>query len=194
MKTSKEKQMHLVIVGVVTLAIIGALWQFLIGAQNARLTKISNQITQSRDKAKQMEIAVKSAALVQDEYEDAAAQMAIIEKEMASGDAYAWMYNTIKDFKATQRVEIPQFSSVEVSDCQLLLKCPYKQVRMTVAGSSYFHDLGKFIADFENHFPHMRVQNLEVSPSGGRASTEVEREKLTFRMDIIALVKPSDTK
>ena len=141
-----------------------------------------------------METAVKTAGRLEEEYEEASAQMAAIEKEMASGDYYAWMYNTIKEFKTTQRVDIPQFSSVEVGDCQLLLKSPYKQVRMTVSGAAFFHDLGKFVADFENHFPHMRVQNLDVSPSGGRTGPEPEREKLAFRMDIIALAKPSETK
>ena len=42
MKISKEKQMHLAIVAVVTLGVIGALWHFLIAAQNARLHDISD--------------------------------------------------------------------------------------------------------------------------------------------------------
>jgi Tfp pilus assembly protein PilO len=192
MKISKEKRIHLVIVSVVTLVIVGALWNFLIGAQYAKLKEISEKIEQARGKQRGMEKAVKTAGQIEEDFDVASEKMKEIEKEMASGDSYAWMYNTIKDFKSGYRVEIPQFSSVEVSDCSLIYKFPYKQVRMTISGGGFFHDFGKFVADFENHFPHMRLQNLEVSPAGGTG--ERDREKLTFRMDIIALVKPTDAK
>jgi hypothetical protein len=62
---------------------------------------------------------------------------------------------------------------------------PYKQIRFTINGKAYYHDLGKFIADFENNFPHARVVNLVID------SASSDGEKLSFRMDIIVLVKPS---
>ena len=63
---------------------------------------------------------------------------------------------------------------------------PYKQASVQVQGSAYYYDLGKFLADFENHFPYMRLQNLVLEPGGGGE----DREKLSFHMDIITLVKP----
>jgi hypothetical protein len=49
--------------------------------------------------------------------------------------------------------------------------------------------LGKFIADFENKFPHCRVVNLSADAPG---SMSANGERLNFRMDIITLVKPSN--
>jgi len=49
--------------------------------------------------------------------------------------------------------------------------------------------LGKFIADFENKFPHCRLVNLAADATGVGASGG---EKLTFRVDIVALVKPTN--
>jgi hypothetical protein len=46
--------------------------------------------------------------------------------------------------------------------------------------------LGKFIADFENSFPHSRVVHLVVEPAVG---PDGNNEKLSFRMEIVALVK-----
>jgi len=66
---------------------------------------------------------------------------------------------------------------------------PYKQMRFTLTGVAYYHDLGKFIADFENKFPHCRVVNLSADAPG---SMSANGERLNFRMDIITLVKPSN--
>ena len=41
---------------------------------------------------------------------------------------------------------------------------PFKQVKFTITGTAYYHDLGKFIANFENTFPHIRVVNLQIQP------------------------------
>ena len=70
----------------------------------------------------------------------------------------------------------------------LLPSFPYKQIQFTINGTAYYHDLGKFIADFENNFPHARMVNLVIEPASGADSSN---EKLSFRMDIIALVKPN---
>jgi hypothetical protein len=51
--------------------------------------------------------------------------------------------------------------------------------------------LGRFIADFENTFPLMRVVNLSLEMNA--APTAAERDKLAFKMDIITLVKPNKT-
>jgi len=62
-----------------------------------------------------------------------------------------------------------------------------------VRGTAYYHDLGKFIADFENAFPYVRLLNLEMEPVGlpSPASNPEEQEKLSFKMDIVTLIKPT---
>jgi hypothetical protein len=77
-----------------------------------------------------------------------------------------------------------------ISDVDLLPKFPYKQLKVSVTGTAYYHDLGKFIADFENTFPHIRITNLTVDTGGATAEGG---EKLAFRMEVVALVKPMGT-
>jgi len=67
----------------------------------------------------------------------------------------------------------------------LLPAFPFKQVKFAVTGTAYYHDLGRFIADFENTYPHIRVANLQVQPGDAGDGAE----KLSFRMEVIALVK-----
>jgi Tfp pilus assembly protein PilO len=195
MKISKEKRNQLIILSVIAVLVLVGIWYLLIRGQNVALAQISGKIAQARENQRRMVQTMKAADRISEDFEAAAEKMTVIEKGMATGDYYSWMYNTIKEFKNSYRVEIPQFSTVDVGDCSLIYKFPYKQVRMTISGSAFYHDFGRFIADFENHFPHMRLQNLELSSGATRGnSTDREREKLSFRVDVIALAKPNDSK
>ena len=104
---------------------------------------------------------------------------------MAVGDIYAWTLDTIRHFKAGYKVELPVIGQPTVGAMDLLPSFPYQQLRFSISGTGYYHDIGKFIADFENRYPHMRVVNLDMAPVGG------DGEKLSFRADVVALVKSS---
>jgi hypothetical protein len=60
---------------------------------------------------------------------------------------------------------------------------------VSISGSAHYHDIGKFVADFENQFPTSRILNLDISPSSVTAADE--KEKLAFKMDIVSLVASS---
>jgi hypothetical protein len=189
MKLSTDKRNKLIGVAIGTVAVISLLWYYLILSQTHALAEAAKKITDAQDRAVAMRTSIKLADKIQAEVDSATENMREIEKEMASGDLYSWMYNTIKDFKSPYRVDILQFSTVEVADCNLIYKFPFRQAKMGISGNGYFHDIGKFISDFENHFPHMRIQNVEMSPGSGGNS---DREKLGFRMEIVALIKGAD--
>lgn len=187
-KLSKEKRNQLIGVVLGTIAVLAGLGYGLIKLQHDRLRTFADKKSAAEVTLRKMEDAVKREELVQAAY--AQASEALTEKEagMASGDLYSWMISTLRKFKANYKVEIPQFSPVSTPvDCNLLPKFPYKQATLSIGGTAYYHDLGRFVADFENQFPLMRIVNLslELNPSPGTA----DREKLAFRMDIVALVK-----
>ena len=123
------------------------------------------------------------------EESDLTQQLSRAESDVAGGDLYAWTYDTIRRFKGAYHVEIANPGQPAPGDCDLLGNFPYKQIRFSLTGTGYYHDLGKFVADFENKFPHCRVLNLSMDPAGNTASPG---ERLNFRMDIAALVKPNN--
>ena len=86
-------------------------------------------------------------------------------------------------------MEIPRIGQPAVEEVDLLPGVPYKQARIILSGSGYFHDIGKFLADFENTFPHMRIVNLKIDPYTGAAGAG--SEKLSFRTEVVVLVKPN---
>ncbi|PYI82607.1 MAG: hypothetical protein DME26_17090 [Verrucomicrobia bacterium] len=137
-----------------------------------------------------MQEQIKRADRVEAELADARAVITNLEAGMASGDLYSWIINTLRGFKGAYKVEIPQFSPISSpSDVNLLAKFPYKQVTLTVAGTAHYHELGKFLADFENEFPHIRLVNLDIQVNPSPAAGDVE--KLVFKVDIVTLVKPN---
>jgi hypothetical protein len=111
-----------------------------------------------------------------------------LESDAASGDLYSWIITTMRRFKLAHKVEIPQFGVLgPVTEMTMLPEFPYKQVSLTVAGTAHFHDFGRFLADFENKFPHIRVLNLTLD------ADTTEPEMLAFKMEIAALVKPNQS-
>ncbi len=189
MNISKDKKQKLVLVTVVTVGVLAALWFGLLGAQRESLSDLAARRTASEKKLQQVKLTIQNAARTESELEAAGGRLRQLESGMASGDLYAWAINTIRQFKLPYKIDIPQFSQIDgPKDMAMLPAFPYKQATITIAGTAYFYDLGRFIADFENQFPYMRIQNLSLTPGGGMANTD--REKLSFKMDIVALVKP----
>jgi hypothetical protein len=189
MKLSKEKRNQLVLVVIGTLAVLGGLGFGLIKLQYENLAAYAQRQEAAEGKLREMENAVKRKELVESVFAQASASLAEQEGTMASGDLYSWMYGTVRKFqKGYPKVEIPQLSPVSApAPVNLLPNFPYKQATMQIGGTAYFHDLGQFVADFENQFPLIRVVNLTVELNNSPAPNE--REKLAFKLDLLTLVK-----
>ena len=116
-----------------------------------------------------------------------------MESDLATGDLYAWVINTLRAFKLRYKVDVPQFSPIgPVVDMTLLPDFPYKQATLTIAGTAHFHAFGHFLADFENEFPHIRVVNLRLDANPSLAGGQ-EQELVSFTMEIVTLVKPTQS-
>jgi hypothetical protein len=89
-------------------------------------------------------------------------------------------------------VDIPQFSQIDgPKEVTMLAGFPYKQVNMTISGTAQYYELGRFVKDFENQFPYVRVLNLTLEPAPTAGATD--REKLLFKFEVAALVKPANS-
>ncbi|HXP59252.1 MAG TPA: GspMb/PilO family protein [Dongiaceae bacterium] len=192
-KLTNEKRNQLIMVVGLTLLGLGALWTVLIAPLRHHLYEIAGRRASVTHKLDEVRLAIKNADRVTAELAEARAVLANVESGMASGDLYAWAINTIKEFKLSYRVEIPQFSQVDgPRDVPLLPQFPYKQASMTIGGSAFFNDLGQFLADLENQSPYIRILNLSLEPVASKDKEPVEQDKLAFKMEVVFLVKPSD--
>jgi hypothetical protein len=185
MKLSKEKRNQLVLVAICALGAIAVMWVELIQPRNAALARAVDNQQKAREKLDGIQTKIKHADTIIAELSDVTKTLSDAESDMASGDLYSWTYNTMRVFKAQYPVAIPEIGHPDVSPVDLFPSFPFKQVKFLVTGTAYYHDLGRFIADFENAYPHIRVVNLQIQPGDAGDGPE----KLGFRMEIIALVK-----
>jgi len=190
-KLSKDKRDKLILVGMATLIALGCLWYFLINYQEERIALVAKKVKKVQADIDGNKRLILTGPQTQAALDVANEKLVDIERNMPSGDLYSWMVQSIKQFnKPSYKVEIPQLGQPVQGEVTIIPSFPYAQATTAVAGNAYFYDLGRFLADFENRFPYARIQNLVMEPVNGSASAE-DREKLSFRMDIVTLVKPS---
>ena len=193
MKLSKlpaEKRNRLVLVILVTLIAIAGLYFGLIKRQNENLVLLAQKKAAAARQLQVVHDAIHRADQIKTELDGAKITLAAAESDIASGDLYAWVMNWLRQFKASYKVEIPQISQLgSPVDVNLLPQFPYKQATLTVAGTAHFHDLGRFLADLENQFPHVRLLNLSLDANAPASSAQPE--SLSFKMDIVTLAKPN---
>jgi len=189
-KLPKEKRKQFVAVILGTVVALAGLGFGLIRYQYGHLGHLVEKKAEAETKFKQMQDYIKQADKVDVELEQARKLMAVSENDMASGDLYSWVMATIRTFKARYKVDVTQITpNGPTTDVNLLPKFPYKQGSFTAIGSAYYHDFGKFLVDFENEFPHVRVLNLDMRLNPGPSAGE--KEKLAFKIEIATLVKPN---
>lgn len=187
-KLSKEKRNQLVLTSVAILLVLGGIYFTLIRYQQAGLKTWGVKKTTTEKKLSEIRDNIKNSRQIEAELLVVSNKLSLQEEDMPSGDVYAAMVNTIRKFKLGRAVEIPQFNSPSSpTDVNLLPKFPYKQVVMTLVGTAHYHDLGKFVADFENEFPSARILNIDLSPASAQSSSD--KEKLAFKLEIVSLVK-----
>jgi Tfp pilus assembly protein PilO len=188
MKLSKEKRNQSILALVCIVGVLALMWFNLIHPRYAALAQVVAAEKVSENKLENIKSSIKNADAVAGELANVTQTLSRAEDDTASGDLYSWTYDTIRVFKTSHRVDIPEVGHPDVGDVNLLPDFPFKQVKFSINGTACYHDLGKFIADFENAFPHMRMVNLEIQPDTASGGND---EKLSFKMDIIALVKPA---
>src|SRR5262249_3710923 len=189
-KLSSEKQKQLVLVVLLAVgAMIGTAYG-LIKPEFHRREKMVQARQSAEQRLQQMKQMIEHADQIEAQLCETKKHLDKIEEGMAAGDLYSWAINTIRQFKLGYKVEIPQFSQIDgPREMSMLASFPYKQATMTIGGSASFYEFGRFLADFENQFPYVRLLNLSLEPISGVASGD--KERLSFKMQIAALVKPS---
>jgi hypothetical protein len=192
-KLPKEKRNQLILAIIGTVAVLSGLGLGLIRFQYDGLKNLAEKKAADKKKLGEMRDAVNNSAKYEAAVTEARKKLADMETDIATGDLYAWVINTLRAFKVAYKVEVPQFSPIgPVTEMTLLPDFPYKQATLTVAGTAHFHDFGKFLSDFENQYPHIRVQNLKVDavPAMGTAQ---DPELVSFTMEIVTLVKQAQS-
>ena len=162
----RKTRLHLIIVAVVTLAVIAGLWFGLITMQQDKIKEIARKSKIVQEEIDKMQSVVTAAGQVQDELAAATNKINSPKSKttMPSGDLFSWIVGSLKQFNApSYKVEMPQISAPNVGEVRMFPNYPYSQATVTVSGTAYYYDFGKFLADLENHFPLSRACRISAS-------------------------------
>ncbi|MBI4328071.1 MAG: hypothetical protein HY674_22805 [Chloroflexi bacterium] len=212
-KLSKDKRDKLIMVVLATIGAIGLLYTFVIGAQKDKLAEYATKISKLQDDVDKAERWGKMSRRIQTELQKSREELQAKEEGMAPVDKYKWFFNLISPFADARGVRLTSISAdPKPEDVLLLPKFPYQAVSFSVKAAAQYHDLGKFLADFENEFVYMRVQDLKIEREGGAglatapgpasaqrpggsrgpapSTTAAAAEQLSVDIKIVTLVKP----
>lgn len=211
-KLSKEKRDKLILVCLLFIGALGVLYTFVLGAQRDKLSTYENQLASVRDKLSKAERLMKSGPIVESNLAENSKKLELMQKDMAPQGAYYWFLKLLEEFRTREGLDqnfLADLRQPEATDPGLLPKFPYRALTTGVRTSGKFHDIGRFIADFENAFPYMRVEQIRLQPQtegqGRRARGEgpnqqgeadqdmpaPSTEKLVGDLLIVTFVKPS---
>ncbi len=195
MKLSKDKRDRIILISMLTVGLCWGLWQFVISTRNTRLGVQRVQLEKERNQLDQAREWIERAQAIEKELTNAQTSLAAAEENLAGrADPYAWSYLLLDRIRqknpALMQLDVAGRPSVGPS--RLLPTFPYEATTFTVVGRGYFHDFGRFLADFENDYPYFRVENIELtsqSASEPRTNND-DAELLNLKFDVVALLKP----
>jgi len=185
----KEKRDRLILVGLGTLVAVAGLYFGLITVQQKAMLNTAKAKAELEEKFGNGQRLVGNTTTIQKGLESATAKLKSIEATMPSGDMYSWIISTVNAFKENYEVDIPQFNREVPSDIGISAKFPYKAATFILRGSAHYHEFGRFVSDFENTFPYMRIQNVELEPGiASTGATPADSEKLLFKIEVVTPV------
>ena len=191
-KLSKDKRDKIILIAIGTLAAVAGIWFAVINFQLASHAEAKKKFTDAEQKVSRGRAALKSADVTAQQLKDLTTALKTCEGAMAvPNDMYSWFFQTMNTFRARYQVDIPQFSRETPAEVGLFPSFPYRAAVFTVRGSAFYHDFGRFLADFENAYPYVRVQGVELEPNSDSSAASALGEKLSFKMDLLTLVRPT---
>lgn len=203
-KITKAQRDQIIAICLGVIAVVVGLYYGVIGGQKETITQLKAQTEKVRSKTSKANQLISKGPEIKENLDVRGKELAERESTMAPDrDVYAWMLGVIKPLLAKNRgVTIVMSQPEAVTDMNMLPHFYYKAVVFHIKGAGRFHDLGGFLADFENGFSYFRIQGLDLVPSGAAgsfgetesaASQKQGDGKLDFRFDIVVPVKPSDS-
>lgn len=208
-RLSQEKRNQILLIVAGALVVCGGLWYFVIGMQGETLSKhrdgkrdLEDKIFRAQSRIRRARAVSEELAELQEKVSEAESQMIPVEQL----NGRKWLSDKLKNFgKDKYAVRFINLSNDPMTGDQFLLlpKFAYSAAAYEVEMRAFYHDFGKFLADFENSFPFMRIQNLTMWPlatpnaaSGPAPDTPEDlmnsddREQLGIGMRLVVLYKP----
>lgn len=197
-KLSKEKRDRLLLVCIGIAAVILVLYFFVISDMKAEIGTLHAKIVALQDKRTAAERLMQRQADLQANSEVLRAALNARQVDMPRpGQDHVWFINMMDNRRSKFNLDLVDIRNPEGWDPGILPNFPFKGVAFNVTLLGGYTDFGRFLADFENSYPYMRVQLISISPEAlvnptvraaeNAAGTDGSKLRINFR--VISLIK-----
>lgn len=186
----KQKREKLILAVMMSLAGVAGIWFGLLEPEQAGLRNRAKLLAETQGKLQTVQRELRLTESFKTNLDSARRQIQGMEAKMPTGDVYRWAIRSITSLQ-TNNVEIANLEPPRLGESTILPKVPYKSALLSVNGTAHYHDFGRFLANLENSFPHMRLQRMELEPTQFGEATSASQEQLNFKLEILALIKTS---
>lgn len=184
---TKEKKQQLALVAIFTLVILIGVWFGLVDAQQKRRIQTEKKTAEMQKQIVEAEKLLKRKDEIKEAMEKNEQELVQREQTLPPPTpvAYQWLIEKVNDYTKPHPSLTGFFTQQPAPvDAGIIPKFPYKALYYNqVTMSGFFNEFGKFLADFENDWPYLRVQNLSMVP----ASALPGDEKINFQFEIVSL-------
>jgi Tfp pilus assembly protein PilO len=194
-KLSKDKRDKLILICIAAAGIIAVLYFFVLTDMQDEYATLGTRLISMRDKVSKSERLLKRQNDLNAQLE--VARKALNERQAVMprpGEDHVWFMKIMEERRSKFNLDIGDIRNPEAWDAGVLPKFPFKAVAFNVSLIGGYTDFGRFLADFENTYPYMRVQLMNVSPDvpqapPGTAQAGGEDRRLRFNFRVISLIK-----
>lgn len=172
-----------------TAVFIAVVWYVLILPLRASYETGDQKLAETREKIEAARRNLRLRDQFQSEFQNSGLKLQQKEEQMAAGDVYRWILRAFDELEASHRISIFNLEAPRVELFGIPPVVPYKAAIFSVSGTAHYHSFGVFLADLENRFPYMRLQELELRPARFVDTGSEDRERLSFKMELSTLIR-----
>jgi Tfp pilus assembly protein PilO len=200
-KLSKEKKDKLILTCIACVGVIAVLYFLVITDQKREIEQLNGKIAQLKSKRDIAAKQVKRLPEMQAEVEKQKAILVQKQLDMQKPEAdHVWFLHIMEKMREQYGLGLDEIKPPSPIDPGVLPKFPFRAVELRVSMLGDYTVFGRFLADFENRYPYLRVEIMSISPERGGAGTRTaealsnpsapkEPTQLRFNYRVIALVK-----
>jgi Tfp pilus assembly protein PilO len=197
-KITKAQRDQLIAVAIGGVAVIAGLVYFVVFAQEKELKTIKANQVKTQAKLNDESAQVREAQQVGQALTNS--QEALRQREVnfaPEREPQIWLVGVMQhfclptnDLQRYRSLSILDIKPPEITDKGDVAGFPYKWAKFHITAQGYYHDFGRFTADFENSFRYFRIQDLEITAPLVRQDPDM----LSYSFDIVAPQVSAETK
>ncbi len=203
-KMSKDKRDKLILVIIAGVGVVSVLYFLVITDQKDELNSLGLKVDALRAKIVSSEKTHKRQVAVQENLDLQRKILTEKQEEMPRpGQDQRWFLNMMEDRRNRFGLEFGDYKSPDIIYPGILPEFEFSAISFPVIWLGAYADFGRFLADFENSFPYMRVELTSISveprlatgglePLGQASKTSAapaEPWKLRFTFRVVSLIK-----